>query len=292
MAASRSYGAILIQSVKKQWLTGAAALIALGLFGTASADAATVVYKNGTATPFVGGTYAGEQDTMLASNGGGTSSFGARTGIQIGAAGALVDHGLLRFNLTSMAGQYSSINSVTIGLTLSSTVGVGASAYSETLQIYAVSAANSDWVEGSSSSPATDGSSTWKYKSQTSTTTGTSWAGAAGANTMGTDYDSLLLASYTYDNTAATRGYITLTLPASLIESWIGGNTAGLFLRTATDVNTGGLDQRIEILTNGTNLPSLIIDYAAIPEPSSNALMMLGLGVLCFVGFKRLRFSR
>ena len=268
-------------------MIASAALASLALMGfSALANADTVIYQDGTDNALVSN-YSGTEDTMLASLAW-ERSYGSRQNVQVGASANLVDHGLLRFDLSSLSGEYSSIESATLRIYLNSSLGVGETAYSETLQVYSVSSANSGWVEGSSETVASNGQSTWHYLNQDGSGTGTSWAGSLGASTAGTDYDSTLVASYNYDNTGRAE-YIDLSISASLIESWIAGENTGLLFKTITESATGDVDKRIEFYSSDATgvsfRPSLIIDYAAIPEASSTALMtgILILGMACIV---------
>ncbi|WP_269524551.1 DNRLRE domain-containing protein [Coraliomargarita parva] len=270
-----------------------AAIASIMLLGFAeSAHADTVVFQDGTDNAFVTN-YSGTEDTMLASNTW-EASYGSRQNIQVGASLSPVDHGLLRFDLSSLQGVYSSIDSVTLRLYLNGSTGVGATAYTETLQVYSVSSANSGWIEGVNETIATNGQSTWHYLSQTGSGTGTTWAGSQGASTTGTDYDSTLLASYNYDNTGR-ESYIDLTISGAVIESWITGENAGLLFKTTTEAATGDLDKRIEFysseVTTESLRPSLIINFTAIPEPSSAALVsgLLVVGGAILIRKRRVR---
>jgi hypothetical protein len=179
----------------------------------AAADA-VATFQSGAAAPFGGGVYAGCQDTMLVNNNGsGTDqNFGGRSDFEVGESPNFTSfsrHSLIRFDVTSFAGQFQSISNVTLRLyvTVASLVETG-----DTLQVFRLTPANSDWVEGSgvafnTSDPADVGMSTWAQKVQGSA----NWAGSAGASTPGVDYISQPLATFSYASTNVAVGtYIDL----------------------------------------------------------------------------------
>jgi hypothetical protein len=86
--------------------------LATCLFALASAVPAarsqTITFKDGSPTPFVGGTYAGTQDVMILTNNPGQSdqNFGGRENIAVGVQPAgQPRHDLVRFNVTALNGQ-------------------------------------------------------------------------------------------------------------------------------------------------------------------------------------------
>lgn len=278
--------------MKQTSLRTLGALIVAACTMSPTLDAAVLTLQEGAINPLTGQTYTGTEDTMLASNTW-TMAFGSRQNVQIGATYgtySITNRGLLRFDVSSLAGivlqqgESIRIDSVTLRLYLDPTVGVGTTAYTNTLQVFSLSAANSGWVEGVDENPATGGQSTWKYLNQTSSLTGTTWAGSNGAGTAGTDYINTVLANYDFDNTARPE-YIDLTLSAELVEGWLTGENAGLLFKTTTETSAG-LDMRLAFLSSNTatqsKRPILSIEYTVIPEPSAMALAAVGLMTVCF----------
>ena len=103
----------------KTLVTVMGAILCAGLSSTVFAD--VVTYKEGSPDPFFGGTYSGTEDTMILTNNGGQKdqNFGGRTNVELGESSGLSDgrrHVLVRFDLSSLAGQFSAINSVTLRL--------------------------------------------------------------------------------------------------------------------------------------------------------------------------------
>jgi hypothetical protein len=94
---------------------------------------------------------------------------------------------------------------------------------------YAISPANSGWVEGTAFFSVQSGSCCWNYAKYPSK----SWAGSPGLNTPGVDYDSVPLASFNYTNGLNTasltfnRNYSQLT---QLISSWTNPTNPGILL--------------------------------------------------------------
>ena len=97
-------------------------VISLGVLhcATTGGRAAVVTFKEGAAGPF-GGTYAGTEDVMLVSNNGNgqvDQNFGGRDDFEVGEVPVQNDprHSLIRFDVSSLAGQYATINSITLRL--------------------------------------------------------------------------------------------------------------------------------------------------------------------------------
>jgi autotransporter-associated beta strand protein len=146
----------------------------------------------------------------------------------------------LRFDVSSLAGTYTDVNSVTVRVVQASR---NAGRATSTMQAYKLLAANTAWTN----------SYTW----------GSAWAGGAnGATVSGTDYDASLLASVSYspDNAANTIYNLVITGAAAkaLIDQWTtSGQNHGLVL---LGLNPGaGLDARMSLSVNA----SLIVDFTS-----------------------------
>lgn len=217
-------------------------------------------YKEGANDPFTGTAYAGTEDLWLFNNSGGATdqNTGGDGRVITGGLGGVSDrHELMRFNLSSLVGRFSSINSVTLRLYFN-----GANTNTGTVQVFALAAANAGWVEGTGGTGGTapNGVSTWGHRVRTTQL----WAGSAGASTAGTDYVNTVLASTPYA-AAATGQSFDLVLPdASIINTWLSGPNAGFYLRTILQNN-----QVIFHSSESTAAlrPELIINYnASVPE--------------------------
>jgi hypothetical protein len=252
---------------------------------------ATVTYRDGNATPFIGGTYSGTRDAALVVGGGNTTdNLGARGDFEVGVLGAGAQrHALVRFDVTSLAGQYSSINGVTLRLYPSFVDTVAADA----IQLYRLAAANTGWVEGNGTSftgfgPEDVGGSTWSFRVQGVTQgAGTPWAGSAGASSPGVDYLSTLLASTPFTSSTPLQTAFDLVFSdVSFIGDWAAGNNPGLFLKSAGDSPSSPNARRIAFTSReGTAAfrPELIIDYNVIPEPAGFALGFFMMACLAFI---------
>lgn len=263
--------------------------------------AAIVTYQNGSSNALTG-TYSGTDDVMMMTNGGGffnssTDNFGLRSDMAVGNTGGSAEHirrDLVRFDVSSLTGQYSSINSATLRLYVT-----GAPAGTGTVNLFRLADANAGWVEGNDHSAngysaADAGGSTWAYKIQgayPNEFSGTPWAGGGttgsvngAAGVAGTDYFSTSIASIAY--TSATSGFVDFVFnDPSLINTWVTGTNAGLLLRQLNEASVPGGNlinfHSSESLTAGSR-PELIIDYNAVPEPSRAFLSMLGAVALIF----------
>ena len=206
--------------------------------------------------------------------------------------------GLYRFDLSALAGQYISINSVSFSATQ-----VGDAAGSGTAYIFALKQANADWVEGAGNGAnALPGEHCWNEKIHDGnySFTGTPWAGGVGAGgAMGNtctdplvpndDYDHVPLASYDWSSadlkgeeiTWNLAGHAGLTL-TDLVDLWSGpeANNAG-FVMMSNDLSGVTSKHIIELAANehsypeGYALPKLTVDYV-VPEPASALIVALG----------------
>lgn len=257
----------------------------------ASASANTAAFQDGQSTPVLGGTYSGVQDVMLLVNGGSNSAaenFGARAEMNVGSMGYPGDpyyrRSLIKFDLTSLAGQASSIQSVTLRFVSNALAGSG------TVDLFRVASANGNWVEGTGVATGNNGSgsSTWSSKIQDSA----SWAGGtSGMSVPSTDYLSSPVSSVSY-NSSTTHAGDTVDFvfnDTSFITAWIAGDNPGLFLRQADESQA---QNWISFYSSETGVnypyasssitlrPSLIVNYTAVPEPSCAVLLVLGMGLL------------
>jgi|CXWL01.1.fsa_nt_gi hypothetical protein len=280
-------------------LLSCAALILAGMASSLSAD--TVTFKQNATTPIIGGTYLGMEDTMIISNGldAGTQfseadNFGARVDLNIGSAalGATISgqraprNTMLRYNVSALSGQYTTINSVTLRL-FTKTPGGGAN----TAQMYRIADANSGWVEGIGTSaiifgPEDVGGATYNFKIQGATEfTGTPWAGSDGCDLVGTDIGLSPVATTALIGTEPVGSAFDLVIGNSatattMIGDWITGLNAGLLLKTANQaIAFQYLYYSSEELEAGAFEPELIVDYDAVPEPTM-LLPMLLVGIL------------
>lgn len=217
-------------------------------------------YKQGANDPFTGSAYAGNEDLWLFNNSGGATdqNTGADGRVIIGGVGGTsYRHELMRFNLSSLAGQFGTIDSATLRLFWN-----GANSNTGTVQVFAVSAANAGWVEGNSGTggPAPNGVSTWGHRIRTSQL----WAGSPGASTAGTDYINTIIASAAYAAAPTGQAFDLVFTDTSMINSWTGTPNAGLYLRTALQDN-----QAVFHASESTaaQRPELILGYSpALPE--------------------------
>ena len=210
---------------------------------------------------------------------------------------------VMRFDVGALNGLYSSIDSITLRLYYFNDAGVdggaGAGVEPVTANVHAISAANRAWVEGVSQGGAATGESTWNNLAHSSTP----WAGSAGLGTVGTDYDSTVLATYSLPGPWVDRpadGTVidftfsgTSAALTTLINTWMVDNVdnsqanPGLLLRDPTPSNVGGRNRFTAHSNENGNAalnPQLIVNYT-VPEPSS--VLLLGLGGLAM--FRRRR---
>ena len=260
-------------------------LVAFLLMGTAGAE--TAVFQNGIADPFSGLTYFGTEDTTLTADyfypppGFGDPIFGGTNnsgpGIQLGAghenAGNRTHRILIRFDLSSMAGRFLSIDRVALRMYAAQGV------ISRTISAYRVSTANSDWVEGngpldSGFGPGDIGSSTWQFKIQGTTPgTGIPWASGElpgpqrGLGTAGVDYFAAPIGTITTPPYPDHFSDFVFN-DVSFINDWVSGMNGGVLLRQNDETSDGLFGFPSSESASASFRPELIVTYTPTPEPS------------------------
>lgn len=244
----------------------------------AASQAATMTFQNGVAG------YAGTQDTFLTLDGiRDEVNWGARTHFYVGPySGEEPDErnrALIRFDVSSLAGLYAEITSITLRLTVLATPGGP-----NTVDLHQPLAANGDWVEGGSDGAVEAGASSGANKNEP----GTPWAGGPGLGSTGFGP---LLASAPF--TSPSLGVLELTIldsavATALVDDFLLGANEGFLLKAQDEAfDEGRRDVIFFSSENGVigERPLLIVDYTPVPEPG-NALMLL-VGSLVLAALRR-----
>jgi hypothetical protein len=222
-------------------------------------------------------TFTATEDNTILSGPLANDNYGAYNRISSGTVGSMNQRSIMRFDVSALDGLYTSINSITLRVynyddnadNLGANVDV-------TTNVHAITAANRAWIEGTSTGGAATGQSTWNNRAHNTS----SWAGSAGLGTVGTDYDSTVLASYTMlvaskpaDGAAIDFTFTGTTLALTgLIDAWMVDNVnnsqanPGLLLRDPTPTPGGSRRNRFTMnsreATNPALHPQLIVEYA------------------------------
>jgi hypothetical protein len=225
-------------------------------------------------------------DTSLVQDGGADdNNFGGRAELLTSnnsTGGSNRRFGLLRFDVSSLAGQYASIDSVTLKLRLRNGGGRAVPTTGQILDIFRIAQANAGWVEGAglsgdaiTNNVPTPNTGTYRAKSDNADVAERiPWAGSTGLNTAGTDYFASTMGSTSAFD--ALSGYapgtvIEIPLTASgftlteMVNEWItdGAINAGLLIRGR--IGAGAKDQifldSLETADAGAQAAQLIISY-------------------------------
>ena len=227
-----------------------------------------VVFQQGATNVFVDG-YTGMEDNMLLGRSGRTGwNYGAYDRLYVGATGwgGVVGpgRGIMRWDLSSMHGQYRSILALTLRFH-------SKKATSSRMWVYAVKPANSAWEPGTNEGATQSGKSCWDYRAYNTT----DWAGTNGCGEAGVDFDAEPLADMTWGT--SSTGTIDIALNAThdeltaLVDTWAGNqaDNAGLFMRARDGDESKGQFDGIEFRSSDYSTlaerPQLIIDYRLPP---------------------------
>ena len=221
------------------------------------------------------------------------NNFGASTQLAVGSVLGGDERTILGFNVAGLGAQPIVVQSVTLRLTAQASpefpTGVTINP-----EVHAILPANQGWVEGtgSSSGSVVPGASTWNQMQNG--TPGVSWAGSAGLGTAGTDYSSTVLSSLALTSSSYSAGSQidfnfsgTPSQLTALIQGWLSFNLAnsrnpGLLLFDPNGPTNASLD-RITFDSRevgGSAVPELIVNFAAVPEPASLCMFIVGIGGL------------
>ena len=191
-------------------------------------------------------------------------------GSWIGTSGSTAQKGLIRFDLSSLAGQ--TITSAS--LTLTSDQIYLAGSWSGNLTLYRVSDANKGWVPTYASPPANNGYATWSERAENST----NWAGSAALGTSGTDYVATPLATVAFSgNNPGVAKYTFNFNDISFLADWASNpsNNAGFLLRLPETESTQNQGVYFGSSSYATVASRPELSLGVVPEPST--VGMLGL---------------
>lgn len=227
-------------------------------------------FRNGSLNPVDGSLYGGVDDSILVSHGGSFESgnFGGRGNMEVGTySDNSIRRGLLRFDirsLDSVAARFTSAK-VRLAVTDSGALGDGADVQgSGRVQLFGLSDANADWVEGTRSSSLESpesGSVSWNSKRF-----GVSaWAGAPGAGSAGVDFALPSLAGRSFGPQTQKGSFLEWDLgDLSLIRRWARQTNAGMVVRTEAERGLNILSFATSESSDVATRPELTVSY----EPS------------------------
>ena len=268
-----------------------ALVAAFGILSASMLWADAFEFREGLPNLYSPGGYDGTEDLALslsapATNGG---AYSPLTVGRFNTNGSDTRRGLIRFDLSSLAGNVVSVSSASLSLSL----GGAATSGSFTIKVHPLLAANVGWQAGTGQFTAAStqtGDSTWNQRNSGQA----NWAGGSGASVAGVDYSSNELASFTWSPSSTS---VDISIPNALIQSWIDtpSTNAGLFLKpigpgTATNVAanfapsefsvaekrpTLSLHGVTEILRQSPLGPDSLYDWYLLRRPNGQEIMIM-----------------
>lgn len=190
-----------------------------------------------------------DNDTYL-SGYGTTNNYGSHAQLVID--NWLSQVGLIKFDCSSIPSD-ATCDSATLSLW-----SVGTAGY---VEVHSIASGNAAWIEGTrSGTQALSGEPCWDaLAANGSGGVTTAWAGSAGLQTSGTDFEATLLGSADDDPISANTE-VPVTLTATRVEGWFGATNTnyGLLLR-----NSGGYGATFHSSDGATAVyrPKLVVEY-------------------------------
>lgn len=180
-------------------------------------------------------------------NGGGHANFQFETG----------QRGCLKFNLSSIPSG-ATCTSAKLYVYHSYATGDGPSI---TVNIYSIAAANADWVAGTKNiALAAAGESCWNARhADGSGGVTTAWAGSAGCNTAGTDYESTAIGSFAFNGADAIGTEYAIDLTPARVQGWFGAVNTNYGVIWIPSANSGHVAQSSNATT--AYRPKLVVTY-------------------------------
>ncbi len=252
-------------------------------------SAAVAVYQDGGNDPFTGLAYSGAEDAFLTNRNDEqkNQNFGARTQFYVRDHSAVTENTVMRFDVTSLAGEYETINSVVLRVYL------GAVPPDDgTVSLSLLVAANQGWVEGagvaSDVSNYFPGTVTWNEIQRGTQTgagapngSGEEWAGGNTGGGAAADQDATV-ATVTISGTELAGSYIDFVFTdTAFMKNWVSGDNPG-FVLTSNGIDAGSLVINSSEAADQGVRPELRIDYDPIPEPIPGILGGLAWMLLLF----------
>ncbi len=241
-----------------------------------SVSAEVVVFRDGAFEPFTATVYSGAEDNLIVQSTApdvANRNYGGHADVFVGFSSGLPRRALFRFDVSSLHGRFEKINSVTLRLGLYDKV----VSFSNSMDLYRLSADNQSWVEGTATGQAQVGSSCWNYLAYHATSP-TPWHSST-PGTAASDYVPGGPVASTAYGTATPTGYFDLTFTdTSFIADWAASHAenSGLLLRARTEANNSLLYFRSsEFTTDQTVRPQLIIDYDPVIPPAAATVLAL-----------------
>lgn len=251
--------------------TAVPALVAIsGMFPTERVTAATI-----TISP-VNDTFIANYAVDSGANNGSSALLGA-SHYQYGSANQ-GEYSLLRFDFAGQLPVDAILESVTLRLTVTFSYNYNSipeDSYIK-LGVWQNSAGNSQWVQGNG----TGTGATGQFENQTAPETGQLWtSGATMFSPAGGDVGAQL--GLTPSLSAVTAGeVIEIALDTAKIQLWLTDpalQEAGLVFHATRNVQTFGRSEFLYFNSSRTATgPQLMVNYTAVPEPTTAAMMLLG----------------
>lgn len=230
-------------------------------------------------------TFTAVSDSLIIAGGGAdpVGNFGGRAELIGGDTAGQGRHMIMRWNVSTLLGTVSTVNSITVELDLLA-AGRAAPTKAQTATVQLISEADKGWVEGSGVNNVTKVGVTWNHANATAENVGTPWSGGPGLAGGSTVAD---VGTFSIAGTEGLGATISVTLSGTdltaLIAGWAddGASSSGLLFRddVANSVEQVFFVSKETGATNagGGTAPRLIVDYTPIPEPSVALLGGLGL---------------
>lgn len=228
-------------------------------------------------------------------------NLGGQPRFAVGISGGDDNRSVISFDVSPLAAQYLWIDAVTMRLSFNRNNLTQNYTKPFDVEVYQISTANADWVEGTGMNdggPGDDAGSTWREKDRGLA----DWAGGDGSvaggglTSPGIDYDTTLLAGISSGITLPAENAVfdfnftgTSAELTSLVDDLLLSNTGFLMLTPTTGLvnNRDRMFFHTREATDPAVRPLLIVEFTAVPEPSSWLLLWAAAGACCLLPLRR-----
>ncbi len=198
---------------------------------------------------------------LLVSSSWPTRNGGRHRSFELAGGPGTFQHGLIKFDLSALPPSYTCVRARLYLYHNYEPEGNGD--YTNSGTVYSVSAANWPWIEGTGNIEiARPGEPCWNARGANGNEgMQTPWAGSAGCSTLGVDYESTPMGTWSFNGGSPKGHEIVIELDTSRVQGWFGSPNTNYGIILVTDLTPPAHVGTSEESTAEYH-PKLVVDYA------------------------------